>query len=67
MRILTSAEAGEMRALLMPGAETFDDAILTDLETARRIERYDVSPDGLYRLRPTELGLLALRLSLQFC
>jgi hypothetical protein len=67
VRILTSAEAAEMRALLMPGAGTFDDAILTDLETARRIERYDVSPDGLYRLRPTELGLLALRLHLQFC
>lgn len=67
MRILTSAEAGEMRALVGHGAGVFDDRILTDLETAGRIERYDVSPDGSYRLRPTELGLLALRLSLQFC
>ena len=58
---MTIAERDELLALLQPGEGTFSDAVLTALETTRRIERYEETDDGYY-LRLTELGTWALRL-----
>jgi hypothetical protein len=62
MRGLSERERIELAALLTEGERDFDDVILDELELCRRIEAYDIEPDGSHRLRLTELGLMALRM-----
>ena len=62
MRILLDIEREEMLALMVPGERIFSDVVPDNLEAQRRIERYDVEPDGTYRMRLTEFGHAALRL-----
>lgn len=62
MRGLTSLERIELAAIPTTEARVFDGPALDALEACRRIERYDIDPDGSHRLRLTELGALALKL-----
>lgn len=62
MRGLSTAERVELAALCVEGERAFDDAVLDALEEAGRAERFGVLGDGSYRMRATELGLIALRL-----
>jgi len=64
MRGLTDIEHQELLALARDERERwFDGPTLDGLEVARRIERFDIDvADESYRMRPTLLGALALRL-----
>ena len=62
MRSLTAREHHDLSRIDSPGEVEFSDALDT-LETARRVERFDVDPiEETYRMRSTELGRLALKL-----
>ena len=44
------------------GAYDFNDIVLSQLEDWNLVERFDVAPDGSYRIRTTQLGRIALRI-----
>ncbi len=62
MRGLSNSERAELAALLTQGERQFDISILDELESCKRAIRYDIEPDGSFRMRPTALGLVALSL-----
>lgn len=62
MKGISPIERATLRLLIAPGEATFCDATLDELERLGRAERYDLEPDGSYRMRVTELGHIALRL-----
>jgi hypothetical protein len=61
MRGLSVAEHEELIAL----SDELNERTFHTIEAllvAKRAEEFDHAPDGTYRMRPTELGRLALRL-----
>lgn len=60
MRGLTEAEYGELSTLTECAERTYYH--LDALVAMGRAEEHDHEPDGSYRMRPTDLGTLALRL-----
>lgn len=60
MRGLTTQERDELATVDDPGEAVYYK--IEDLLERGLVEEYDHRPDGTYRIRPTDLGLLALRL-----